>query len=79
MVVRSEPAPLGRAQEGDRGEAAFTVGGADDDDIADRGVRIAPSISSVPSRWPETLMTSSLRPWKEKLPSWWRIAKSPWV
>ena len=31
--------------------------------------RIAPSISSVPMRWPLTLMTSSLRPCSEKPPS----------
>ena len=37
----------------------------------------APSISSVPIRWPDTLITSSLRPCREKEPSSCAIAKSP--
>ncbi len=41
--------------------------------------RIAPSISSVPMRCPDTLITSSLRPCSEKPPSSKRTAKSPWV
>ena len=41
--------------------------------------RIAPSISSVPRRWPETLMTSSERPCSEKPPSAYFTAKSPCV
>ena len=39
--------------------------------------RMAPSISSVPMRWPETLITSSERPWSVKEPSGYFTAKSP--
>ena len=45
--------------------------------VTDLSRRMAPSISSVPMRWPETLITSSERPWSVKEPSGYFTAKSP--
>ena len=49
--------------EGDRHLALQRVGDADHRDFGDARMRLtASSISRVPSRWPATLITSSVRP-----------------